>query len=97
MYSNVMYRLLLSVSKFRLLLSVQVQNFIGNSLYNNSAVEKQVLNLYDQLYQSCVLKNNSMFDPSPAHHDQETGEDFLYELPAIIMDNLETVMSVSTA
>ena len=70
---------------------------MGNSLYNNSAVQKQVLNLYDQLYQSYVLKNTSMLDSCPTHHDQESGDDLLNELQIIVMDNLETVISVSTA
>ena len=69
-----------------------MQSLVGDSSYNNSAVQKQVLNLYDQLYQSYVLKNMSTLTTGPTHHLEEG--DLLNELQIIVMDNLETVISV---
>ena len=69
-----------------------MQSLVGDSSYNNSAVQKQVLNLYDQLYQSYVLKNMSTLTSGPTHHLEEG--DLLNELKIIVMDNLETVISV---
>ena len=76
-------------------LALQVQSIMEKSLYNDSAVQKQVLNLYDQLYQSYVLRNTSMLDPVLVHHESETGGDMLNELWIIAVDNLETVIAVS--
>ena len=71
----------------------QVQSAMGDDAEGNSAVKKQILNLYDQLYQSYVLANTSTLDVDPTP-DMEDG-DLLNELKTIIMDNLETVISVS--
>ena len=40
----------------------QVQSAMGDDAEENSAVKKQILNLYDQLYQSYVLANTSTLD-----------------------------------
>ena len=66
---------------------------MGGEADGNSAVEKQILNLYDQLYQSYVLANTSTLDVGHTP-DVEDG-DLLNELQIIVMDNLETVISVS--
>ena len=72
----------------------QVQHLMGD-VYNNSAVQKQVLNLYDQVYQSYVMGNSTKFNTSSTHPLQRT--DLLNELTTIVIDNLETVLSVSSS
>lgn len=66
---------------------------MGDSSEQHSAVEKQVLNLYDQLYQSYVLANTSTLDVG--HAPEMADGDLFNELKIIVMDNLETVVSVS--
>ena len=65
---------------------------MGEGSDKNSTLEKQVLNLYDQLYQSYVLANTSTLEvgPTPGMKDG----DLFNELKIVVMDNLETVISV---
>ena len=65
---------------------------MGEDSDKNSTLEKQVLNLYDQLYQSYVLANTSTLEvgPTPGMKDG----DLFNELKIVVMDNLETVISV---
>ena len=71
-----------------------MQSALGDSSGKGSAIEKQVLNLYDQLYQSYVLANSTTTSASqgPGLTD---GRDLLNEVKIIVMENLETVVSVS--
>ena len=59
-------------------------------------MEKQVLNLYDQLYQSYVLANSTTTGGSHGSGLTNSG-DLLNEAKIIVMENLETIISVSTA
>ena len=59
----------------------------------NDAVQKEVLNLYDRLYQSYVFSNSSTINID--HTPSLEGDDLLNALQIIITDNLGTVISVS--
>ena len=71
-----------------------MQSALGDSSEKGSAIEKQVLNLYDQLYQSYVLANSTTTD-SGYSSSVADGGDLLNEAKIIVMENLETVISVS--
>ena len=62
-------------------------------------LKKQVLNLYDQLYQSYVLSNYSTPTSAAGTHIIGAGltniGDLLNEIMIIAMENLETIFSVS--
>ena len=69
---------------------------LGDTSEKGSAIEKQVLNLYDQLYQSYVLANSTTASESHFGSGLTNSGDLLNEMQIIVMENLETVVSVST-
>ena len=74
----------------------QVQSALGDTSEKGGAIEKQVLNLYDQLYQSYVLANSTTSSESHFGSGLTNSGDLLNEMQIIVMENLETVVSVST-
>lgn len=60
---------------------------------SRSVVEKQILNLYDQLYQSYVVSNVSSL--SVDHTPEVEHGDLINELKIILFNNYETIISVS--
>ena len=86
----------LYIRVFRLLCFVQVQSVLGDTSEKGSAIEKQVLNLYDQLYQSYVLANSTTASENHFGSGLTNSGDLLNEMQIIVMENLETVVSVST-
>jgi hypothetical protein len=77
-------------------LAGQVQSVLGDTSEKGSAIEKQVLNLYDQLYQSYVLANSTTASENHFGSGLTNSGDLLNEMQIIVMENLETVVSVST-
>ena len=73
----------------------KVQSFVGESADQSNDIEKQVLNLYDRLYQSYVLANSTTLDSG--HTPLSDSGDLFNEVTTVVMDNLETVTSVSQA
>ena len=71
---------------------MQVRSLLGDTSDQNSAIQKQVLNLYDQLYQSYVLANTSTLEVD--HTPEMKDGDLLNELQIVVMENLEIVFSV---
>ncbi|CAI8036169.1 Transmembrane protein 245, partial [Geodia barretti] len=75
-------------------LAGQVQSALGDTSEKGGAIEKQVLNLYDQLYQSYVLANSTTSSESHFGSGLTNSGDLLNEMQIIVMENLETVVSV---